>query len=178
MGKQVAVTLNSGMRRQTRQGCIGPKRHDPNSRRSRWGHGSRIVARTCDTLNIRPIAERIVTMSGQPQVIHTLDTKRLEIESHIGSLEQDLEQARRDLSAVLATIKVFSADGPRVTAYMNLSRLFPRHLLPKLAKAALGASPAGVSTVGIAAHVIAAKGPVPRIGGGNAAKRGDADLRP
>ena len=60
------------------------------------------------------------------QVIHTLDTKRLEIEAHIGSLEQDLEQARRDLSAILAAIKVFSAEGPRVTAYMNLSRLFPR----------------------------------------------------
>ena len=92
------------------------------------------------------------------QVVVTLNSKRLEIEAHIGSLEQDLEQARRDLSAILAAIKVFSAEGPRVTAYMNLSRLFPRHLLPKLAKDALAASPAGVSTVAIAAHVIAAKG--------------------
>ena len=32
------------------------------------------------------------------QVIHTLNAKRHEIESHIGSLEQDLEQARRDLA--------------------------------------------------------------------------------
>ena len=53
---------------------------------------------------------------------------------------------------------MFSADGPRVTAYMNLSRLFPRHELPRLAQEALAASPAGVSTKAIAAHVIAAKG--------------------
>ncbi|CAN5261969.1 hypothetical protein BH10PSE7_BH10PSE7_37900 [soil metagenome] len=92
------------------------------------------------------------------QVTKTLDAKRLEIEGHIGSLEQDLEQARRDLSAILAAIKVFSAEGPKVTAYMNLSRLFPRHELPRLAKAALAASPDGISTTGIAAHVIAAKG--------------------
>ena len=94
----------------------------------------------------------------QPQVINTLDAKRREIESHLGSLEQDLEQARRDLSAILSAIKVFSADGPRVTAYMNLSRLFPRHELPKIAQAALEASPDGLSTTAIAGAVIAAKG--------------------
>lgn len=95
---------------------------------------------------------------NEPQVLHTLSDKRREIEAHIGSLERDLEQARRDLSAIFAAIKVFSADGPRVTAYMNLSRLFPRHELPKLAKAALEGSPDGLSTTAIAAHVIAAKG--------------------
>ena len=95
---------------------------------------------------------------NEPQVINTLSDKRREIEGHIGSLERDLEQARRDLSAILAAIKVFSADGPRVTAYMNLSRLFPRHELPKLAKSALEAAPDGLSTTAIAAHVIAMKG--------------------
>ena len=92
------------------------------------------------------------------QVPGTLETKRKEIEGHIGALERDLEQARRDLSAILTAIKVFSADGPRVTAYMNLSRLFPRHELPKLAKAALESAPDGLSTTAIAAHVIATKG--------------------
>jgi len=92
------------------------------------------------------------------QVINTLNTKRHEIEAHIGSLERDLEQARCDLSAILAAIKVFSAEGPRVTAYMNLARLFPRKELPKLAKAALDAAPDGLSTVAIAAHVMAVKG--------------------
>ena len=83
------------------------------------------------------------------QVVVTLNAKRLEIEAHIGSLERDLEQARRDLSAVLATIRVFSADGPKVTAYMQMAKVFPRHELPKLVRAALAAAPAGVSTVGI-----------------------------
>ena len=93
------------------------------------------------------------------QVVVTLNAKRLEIEAHIGSLERDLDQARRDLSAVLATIKVFSADGPKVTAYMQMAKVFPRHELPKLVRMALDAAPAGVSTVGFAAaHVIAAKG--------------------
>jgi hypothetical protein len=92
------------------------------------------------------------------QVINTLNTKRHEIEAYIGSLERDLEQARRDLSAILAAIKVFSAEGPRVTAYMNLAKLFPRHSLPKLAQEALEANPDGISTVGIARHVISAKG--------------------
>ena len=92
------------------------------------------------------------------QVLNTLTTKRREIEAYIGSLERDLEQARRDLSAVLATIKVFSAEGPRATAYMNLAKLFPRHELPKLARTALEASPGGISTISIAGQVIAAKG--------------------
>ena len=92
------------------------------------------------------------------QVVVTLNAKRLEIEAHIGSLERDLEQARRDLSAILASIRVFSADGPKVTAYMQMAKVFPRHELPKLVRTALAAAPAGVSTVGIAAHVIVAKG--------------------
>lgn len=92
------------------------------------------------------------------QVINTLATKRKEIEAHIGSLEQDLEQARRDLSAILAATKVFSAEGYKVTAYMQLSKLFPRHVLPKLCQTALNEATDGISTTGIAAHIIAAKG--------------------
>ena len=87
-----------------------------------------------------------------------LADKRKQIMAHIGSLEQDLEQARRDLSAIIATERVFEARGPDVTAYMNLSYLFPRHELPRLAKAALEANGNPMSTVEIAAHVIAAKG--------------------
>lgn len=94
----------------------------------------------------------------QIQVLNTLTTKRKEIEAHIGSLEADLEQARRDLSAILAATKVFSAEGVRVTAYMNLSRLLPRKELPKLARVALEAATEGISTKSIAAHVIDVKG--------------------
>ena len=90
------------------------------------------------------------------QILITLATKRNEIEAHIVKLEADLGQARRDLSAVLATIKVFSGEGPLPTAYMNLSKLFPRHELPKLCRAALEAGP--ISTRDIAAHVIQVKG--------------------
>ena len=91
---------------------------------------------------------------SQPQVINTLSDKKREIEAHIGSLERELEQARRDLSAVLATIKVFSGEGPLPTAYMNLSKVFPRHVLPKLCKASLEASQGPLSTREIAAYVI------------------------
>ena len=73
-------------------------------------------------------------------------------------LEQDLEQARRDLSAIVATERVFQSRGPKVTAYMNLAHVFPRHELPKLALAALQAAPDGMNTVQVAAYVIAAKG--------------------
>lgn len=41
---------------------------------------------------------------------------------------------------------------------MELAALFPRHELPRLAKEALADSPDGLSTVQVAAHVIAAKG--------------------
>ena len=87
-----------------------------------------------------------------------LADKRKQIQAYIGSLEADLEQARRDLSAIVATERVFQARGPNVTAYMHLAHVFPRHELPKLARAALEATPDGMSTVQVAAHVIAAKG--------------------
>ena len=91
-------------------------------------------------------------------VLKNLADKRKEIEAHIGSLEQDLEQARRDLSAILAATKVFSAEGYKVTAYMQLTKLFPRYVLPKLCQAALNEATDGISTTGIAALIIAAKG--------------------
>lgn len=92
------------------------------------------------------------------QVLNTLATKRREIESHITKLEADLEQARRDLSAILAATAVFSGEGPLPKSYMNLAKLFPRHELPKLCRAALEASTAPISTREIAAYVIQAKG--------------------
>ncbi len=92
------------------------------------------------------------------QILKTLGEKHREIEAHIGSLERDLEQARRDLSAILAATAVFSGDNPKPTAYMNLTKLFPRYELPKLCRAALDESVGPISTREIAAHVIAAKG--------------------
>jgi len=92
------------------------------------------------------------------QIINTQSAKRREIEAHIGKLEADLEQARRDLSAILAATAVFSGEGPLPRSYMNLAKLFPRHELPRLCRAALEASTGPISTREIAAHVIAAKG--------------------
>ncbi len=94
----------------------------------------------------------------QPQVIHTLATKRAEIQAYITKLEHDIEQARRDLSAVLATEKVFSGEGVVPKAYLNLSKVFPRHEIPKLIWPVLEAATAPISTRNLAYHVMAAKG--------------------
>jgi hypothetical protein len=94
----------------------------------------------------------------QPQVINTLTVKRKQIEAYITSLERDLEMARRDLSAILAATKVFTGEGPVPKSYMNLSKVFPRHVLPKMCKAALEASQTPISTKAIAAYVIEAMG--------------------
>ena len=95
---------------------------------------------------------------AEPHIIKNLADKRKQIIAHLGSLEQELEQARNDLSAIVATERVFQARGPNVTAYMHLAHVFPRHELPKLALAALQAAPDGLNTVQVAAYVIAAKG--------------------
>ena len=94
----------------------------------------------------------------QPQVINTLTTKRKQIEAYITSLERDLEMARRDLSAILAATKVFTGEGPVPKSYMNLTKVFPRHEIPKLIWPVLEAATAPTSTRDLAAHVIAAKG--------------------
>ena len=94
----------------------------------------------------------------QPQVLNTLATKRAEIQAYIVKLEHDLEQARRDLSAVMATEKVFSGEGVVPRAYLNLAKAFPRNEIPKLIWPALEAATEAVSTRDLAAHVIAAKG--------------------
>ncbi|MBL8903897.1 MAG: hypothetical protein JNK83_11465 [Rhizobiales bacterium] len=93
---------------------------------------------------------------AESYIFKNLADKRKEILSYIGSLERDLEQARRDLSAIIATERVFQARGPKVTTYMELVQLFPRHELPRLCLAALAeASP--ISTKDIALYVIKEK---------------------
>jgi hypothetical protein len=92
-------------------------------------------------------------------VLSTLNAKRQDIEGYIADLERKIEEARRDLAHVLATIRLFAGeDGERVTAYMNLTRLFPRNELPRLAREAVEAAPDGIDTRAIALHVIEAKG--------------------
>ena len=88
----------------------------------------------------------------------TLADKRKEIEAYVGSLEQDLEQARRDLSAINATERIFQARGPDITAYMRLANLFPSFELGKLAHAAMQASPEGIATNAVACPCHSCKG--------------------
>jgi hypothetical protein len=100
-----------------------------------------------------------VAIKMADQILHkNLADKRRGIEVHIISFGRDLEQARRDRSAIIATERVFQSKGPNNTAYMNLAYLFPRHVLPKCAKAAFDASNWQVTTVQVAFHIIAAKG--------------------
>jgi hypothetical protein len=94
----------------------------------------------------------------QPQVLNTLATKRAEIQAYITKLEHDMEQARRDLSAILATEKVFSGEGVVPKAYLNLAKVFPRNEIPRLIWPVLEAATAPISTRDLAAHVIAVKG--------------------
>ncbi len=95
---------------------------------------------------------------SDPQVLNTLHEKRKDIEGYIADLERKLTEARMDLSHVLATIRLFAADGERVMAYMNMSRIFPRNELPRLAREALSANPDGMDTRELALYVIKAKG--------------------
>ena len=93
---------------------------------------------------------------AESYIHRNLADKRKEILSYIGSLERDLDQARRDLSAIVATERVFQARGPKVTTYMELVQLFPRHELPRLCLAAL-AEGSPISTKDIALYVIKEK---------------------
>lgn len=95
---------------------------------------------------------------ADPNMNKRLADKRKEIQAYIANPECDLETARRDLSAIMATEHIFKSRGPNVTAYMELSFLFPRHELPKLTQAALEAAPDGLTAPAIASQIIAAKG--------------------
>ena len=44
-------------------------------------------------------------------VITTLAAKRKEIESYMADLERDLDQARADLVAVMASLRLFAVEG-------------------------------------------------------------------
>ncbi len=55
---------------------------------------------------------------AEPHIHKNLADKRKEIQAYIGSLERDLELARRDLSAIVATENVFQSKCPKVIAYL------------------------------------------------------------
>ena len=96
---------------------------------------------------------------ADPQVITTLRRKRDEIERAIGAYERKVEAARRDLSAVNATLRIFELNGDPLEfpAHMEVHRLFKRGEMTAIAKAAL-AKEGPLDTRELALRVIHAKG--------------------
>lgn len=96
--------------------------------------------------------------SSSPQVINTLRSKAENLQGYIAKLESDLEQARADLSHIVATIHLFEAPGADTPFPMhyNLDRLFKRREIGQLCHKALTDGP--MDTRQLAAAVIEAKG--------------------
>lgn len=93
-----------------------------------------------------------------PQVINTLRTKAENLQGYIAKLEADLEQARADLSHVVATLHLFEAPGADTPFPMhyNLDRLFRRREIGEMCHKALAEGPK--DTRQIAEWIIAEKG--------------------
>ena len=66
-------------------------------------------------------------LPSPPQIVATLTAKRHDIEASIKLYEGKLDQARRDLAHVQATLAIFATDDPgTIRAYTDTSRLFRR----------------------------------------------------
>lgn len=98
---------------------------------------------------------------ADPQIVNTLRTKQAELQDAIAYLEGKLTEARTDLSHVNAVLRLYEV-GPdphlQFPAHVNLSRLFRRGEMMKLATAALGASQAPMNTRELAVYVVREKG--------------------
>lgn len=95
----------------------------------------------------------------EPQVLSTLRRKQSEIEGAIAAYEKRIEQARRDLAAVNATLRIFEVNGEALEfpAYMDVHRLFKRGEMTAIARAAL-AKEGPLDTRELALRVIQVKG--------------------
>jgi hypothetical protein len=96
---------------------------------------------------------------ADPQVLNTLRRKQAEIEGAIAAYERKAEEARKDLAAINAAIRLFSVEteAGHVTGYMDIYRLFKRGEQIAICKAAL-ASEGPLSTPELAVRVMRAKG--------------------
>ncbi len=94
---------------------------------------------------------------AEPQIVTTLTNKRNEIESRIAAYEREIENARRDLATINATLVLFQQDG-ELRPHMGLSRLFKRNELFRLCKEALEAAGRPLDTRELARAVAIAKG--------------------
>ncbi|HEV7718487.1 MAG TPA: hypothetical protein VGO70_05860 [Arsenicitalea sp.] len=80
---------------------------------------------------------------SEPQVVNTLRSKAESLAGYIAKLEADIEQARADLSHVVATLHLFEApaDGSLFPMHYNLDRLFKRREIGQLCLEALAEGP-------------------------------------
>ncbi len=94
------------------------------------------------------------------QIVNTLRSKRDELERIIGSYEKAIDDARRDLSHVNATLELFERSGePKAyPSRMSIIRLFKRGEVFSICKSALADAPNGLDTRELALAVIRAKG--------------------
>lgn len=92
-----------------------------------------------------------------PQVVRTLIAKRNEIEARIEAWQREIENARRDLAALNATLALFKQDG-ELRPTMSIARMFARGEIFKLCVAALQAANEPQDTRQLARAVANAKG--------------------
>jgi len=96
---------------------------------------------------------------ADPQILTTLRRKQADIEEAIAAYEAKIEEARRDLSAVNATIRIFEINAtPRgVKVYTDLHRLFKWGEMASVCLAAL-ASEGSLDTRELTLRVLRSKG--------------------
>jgi len=96
---------------------------------------------------------------ADPHVISALERKRDEIEKAITAYERKLKQAKRDLSHVNASLRLFKIEGERLEfpVHVDIHRLFKRGELATLCKEAL-AKEGPLDTRELARRVVKAKG--------------------
>ena len=92
---------------------------------------------------------------ADPQIITTLTRKRDEIEAAIKAYEKKIALAKRDLSSVNATMRLFKLDGDpsEFPTYIDTLRLFNRGEIVTLSKAAMVQEGPGAPATGEARRV-------------------------
>jgi hypothetical protein len=96
---------------------------------------------------------------ADPQILTTLRRKREEIASTIAAYEAKIEDAKRDLSAVNVTLRMFELDGEpsQFPVYIDTKHLWKRGEISKACQEALAAE-GPLDTRELALRVIRSKG--------------------
>ena len=96
---------------------------------------------------------------ANPQILTTLRRKRDDIESAIATYEAKIEEARRDLASVAATIRLFEINGEarQFPVYADIGRLWKRGEMVTVCREAL-AKEGPLDTRELAVRVLRAKG--------------------